>query len=86
MSDQPVSQKAFNRTLKRVYGFYTGAVVLFVIVFAILEQFGMSRSTIGYLFLSATVVLYAAIGIMSPSGINELSNTLRERIWSFLTV
>ncbi len=72
MSDQPVSQKAFNRTLKRVYGFYTGAVVLFVIVFAILEQFGMSRSTIGYLFLSATVVLYAAIGIMSrTSDANE---------------
>ncbi len=34
-------------------------------VLAILEQMGMPRQTIGYVFLAATVLLYAGIGVMS---------------------
>ena len=59
------SQKAFTAQLKKVYAWYTGGFALFVIVLAILEQMGLPRATIGYVFLAATVLLYAGIGIMS---------------------
>jgi cation/acetate symporter len=60
-----VSQKAFNSQLKRVYTFYTGGFLVFLVALAILEQVGMPRNWIGYIFLLATVLLYAGIGVMS---------------------
>ncbi|NBT97733.1 MAG: cation acetate symporter, partial [Betaproteobacteria bacterium] len=51
--------------LNRIYQFYTGGFVAFVIVLAVLEQMGLSRSWIGFIFLLATIGLYAGIGIMS---------------------
>ncbi|MEY3969675.1 MAG: Cation/acetate symporter ActP, partial [Pseudomonadota bacterium] len=39
--------------------------VAFCILLAIAEQMGLSRAGIGYVFLGATVLLYAGIGIMS---------------------
>ena len=65
MSTAQQSQKAFRQQLKKVYGFYTGGFITFVIVLAILEQMGLPRQTIGYVFLIATVLLYAGIGIIS---------------------
>ena len=65
MSTAAQSQAAFKAQLKRVYGFYTGGFAAFVIILAILEQMGMSRTMIGYVFLAATVLLYAGIGVMS---------------------
>jgi cation/acetate symporter len=65
MSAAPQSQKAFNSQLKKVYGWYTGGFIIFVVLLAIAEQMGMSRATMGYVFLAATVLLYAGIGIMS---------------------
>ena len=59
------SQKAFTAQLKKVYGFYTGGFVVFVVALAILEQMGLPRQTMGYVFLAATILLYAGIGIMS---------------------
>ncbi|MBE0595341.1 MAG: VC_2705 family sodium/solute symporter [Gemmatimonadales bacterium] len=59
------SQKSFTQQLKKVYAFYTGGFVAFVIVLAILEQMGLPRQTIGYVFLIATILLYAGIGIIS---------------------
>ena len=59
------SQKAFTSQLKKVYGFYTGGFIGFCILLAIAEQMGLSRVGIGYVFLGATVLLYAGIGIMS---------------------
>jgi cation/acetate symporter len=59
------SQKAFTAQLKKVYSFYTGGFVLFVVALAILEQMGLPRQTMGYVFLAATILLYAGIGIMS---------------------
>ena len=59
------SQRAFTAQLKRVYTVYTGGFVLFLVMLAILEQIGMPRNWIGYIFLLATVLLYAAIGVMS---------------------
>jgi cation/acetate symporter len=65
MSTVAQSQKAFFAQLKRVYTFYTGGFVAFVVVLAILEQMGLPRQTMGYIFLLATILLYAGIGIMS---------------------
>jgi len=59
------SMTAFKAGLNRVYTFYTGGFLAFVIVLAILEQMGLSRSWIGFIFLLATIGLYAGIGIMS---------------------
>jgi len=56
---------AFKKNLNKVYTWYTGGFVLFVLVLAILEQMGMPRSWIGFIFLLATIGLYAGIGIMS---------------------
>ncbi|MFM7704607.1 MAG: VC_2705 family sodium/solute symporter, partial [Rubrivivax sp.] len=59
------ANEAFKKQLNKVYGWYTGGFVIFVVLVAILEQVGMSRGTIGLVFLLATVALYAGIGIMS---------------------
>jgi cation/acetate symporter len=59
------SQKAFKSQLNKVYAWYTGGFFAFIIVLAILEQMGLPRNWIGYIFLFATVALYAGIGIMS---------------------
>jgi cation/acetate symporter len=56
---------AFKKQLNKVYGFYTGGFIAFVIVLAILEQMGLNRDWIGFIFLLATIGLYAGIGIMS---------------------
>jgi cation/acetate symporter len=55
----------FKKALNKVYAWYTGGFIAFVIVIAIAEQMGLSRAMIGYLFLGATVLLYAGIGVMS---------------------
>jgi cation/acetate symporter len=65
MSSQAFSQSAFNRQLKKYYGFYAGGFILFVLALALAEYLGMSRRWIGYWFLFATIGLYAGIGIMS---------------------
>jgi cation/acetate symporter len=59
------AKSAFKKQLNKVYGFYTGGFLAFVIVLAILEQFGLKREWIGFIFLLATIGLYAGIGIMS---------------------
>ncbi len=56
---------AFKKGLTKVYTWYTGGFIAFVIVLAIAEQMGLSRGAIGIVFLLATVALYAGIGIMS---------------------
>ncbi|MGE4242487.1 sodium:solute symporter family protein [Ramlibacter sp.] len=56
---------AFRKQLTKVYGFYTGGFLAFVVVLAICEQLGMNRDWIGFVFLLATIGLYAGIGIMS---------------------
>ena len=59
------ANNAFKKQLNKVYAFYTGGFIAFVIVLAILEQFGLKREWIGFIFLLATIGLYAGIGIMS---------------------
>jgi cation/acetate symporter len=71
MLDATGSQKAFNAQLRKVYGFYTGGFIGFCIILAIAEQMGLSRAGIGYVFLAATVILYAGIGIMSRTNVAD---------------
>jgi len=59
------TQAQFTSNLKKYYSFYTGGFVAFVIVLAILEQMGVPNKILGYIFLAATIGLYAGIGIMS---------------------
>ncbi len=60
------TNRGFFSKLKKAYTWYTGGFVLFVILLAIAEQMGLPRRWIGYIFLLATVGLYAGIGIISP--------------------
>ena len=68
-SDSPSPKAAYNRAFKRqlnrVYRWYTLGFLLFVAVLAVLEQLGLPRDWIGFIFLIATIALYAGIGIMS---------------------
>jgi len=55
----------FVSRLPKIYGMYTGGFIAFVIALAIGEQLGMPNAWIGYVFMAATIGLYAMIGIMS---------------------
>ncbi len=59
------ANRAFKAQLNKVYTWYTGGFLAFVAVLAVLEQMGLSRKWIGLIFLIATVLLYAGIGVMS---------------------
>jgi cation/acetate symporter len=62
-----ITQSQFAANLKRYYSFYTGGFVAFVIVVGILEQLGVPNKILGYIFLFATILLYAGIGFMSKT-------------------
>ena len=62
-----VTQSQFASNLKRYYSFYTGGFVAFVILVGILEQMGVPNKILGYIFLFATIMLYAGIGFMSKT-------------------
>ena len=47
----------FIDNLPKIYGLYTGGFFIFVILMAILEQAGVSASTIGILFVAFTIVI-----------------------------
>src|SRR5687767_15445334 len=59
------ANRAFKSQLNKVYGWYTGGFIAFILILAVLEQMGLPRTWIGFTFLLATVALYAGIGIMS---------------------
>ncbi|WP_349744955.1 sodium:solute symporter family protein [Roseateles cavernae] len=59
------SNVAFKKQLNKVYTWYTGGFIVFIIALAILEQMGLPRQYIGFIFLISTVLLYAGIGFMS---------------------
>ncbi|NTV85949.1 MAG: cation acetate symporter [Burkholderiaceae bacterium] len=59
------ARRAFRRNLDKVYGWYTAGFLVFVLALAVFEQMGLSRRWIGIVFLLATLLLYAGIGIMS---------------------
>jgi len=62
-----ITQSQFAANLKCYYTFYTGGFVAFVILVGILEQLGVPNKILGYIFLFATIMLYAGIGFMSKT-------------------
>lgn len=58
-------EQAFGRQLHRVYLLYTLGFLGFVLALALAEWLGLSREVIGFVFLLATIALYAGVGIMS---------------------
>jgi len=55
----------FIDNLPKIYGTYTGGFLVFIILMAIAEQAGMTKETIGILFVAFTVCIYAFIGWLS---------------------
>lgn len=64
-----------GRSADRLRGYYlgyTGAFVALILLLALLERHGMPPRWIGYAFLFFTIVIYAAIGILSrTSSVSE---------------
>ena len=60
-----MAHRSFSQQLTRYYSWYTVGFILVLIALAILEKEGFPRAWIGYLFMFATIVLYAGIGILS---------------------
>ena len=61
------TQSQFYANLKRYYTFYTGGFIAFVVLVGILEMLGVPNRILGYMFLFATILLYAGIGFMSKT-------------------
>jgi cation/acetate symporter len=55
----------FSRLLTRYFGLYTAGFGLLLVTLSILEYEGVPRFWLGYLFLFATIVVYAGIGVFS---------------------
>jgi cation/acetate symporter len=55
----------FIDNLGKIYGLYTGGFLVFFALMAVFEQMGMGADMIGILFVAFTIVIYAAIGVLS---------------------
>ena len=65
-------QASYFRRMARYYGYYVATFAAFLVSLAILEREGMPRVWIGYLFMFATIGLYAVIGVISrTSNVSE---------------
>ena len=64
MSDEQGSASQQDR-LRNYYLGYTGVFIALILVLALLERHGLPPRWIGYAFLFFTIIIYAAIGIMS---------------------
>ncbi|MHB1247872.1 MAG: sodium:solute symporter family protein, partial [Polaromonas sp.] len=60
-----ISNAAFKAAVGKVYAWYVGGFLSFVLLLALAEQMGLSRQWIGWIFLLATIGLYAGIGIIT---------------------
>ena len=65
LSPPDETTRRFTHRLHRRYGLFTVGVVLFIGMMAALERSGWSRGWIGGSFLLGTVLVYAAIGLLS---------------------
>ena len=55
---------SFFQRLTRYYLWFTGAFAALVLMLGVAERVGMSKAHIGYVFLFATIAIYAAVGVM----------------------
>ena len=67
--------ESFLHNLWKIYAVYLGGFVMVVLFIAILEAAGVADRTLGYLYTAFTIIVYAAIGIMSRTqGVGGASN------------
>ena len=59
------AKPGYFRRLSRYYLMFSSGFACFLVALAVLENEGMPRVWIGYLFMLATITLYAAIGLVS---------------------
>ena len=74
------STATFKSQLNKVYGWYAGGFFAFVLVLAVLEQMGLPKEWIGFIFLLATIGLYAG----TPKSGNAYRSTGRPRVSAVL--
>jgi cation/acetate symporter len=55
----------FINNLGKIYGYYAGGFLAFVVFLGILEQIGVPNRILGYLFVFFTIAVYAVIGVLS---------------------
>jgi cation/acetate symporter len=55
--------RAYKLRLHRILALYVACLLVFLLLMAMAERFGLSRQWVGGIFLFATIGLYAAIGI-----------------------
>jgi cation/acetate symporter len=67
MASSPSPNRVFFRQLSRYYSFYAGGFLAFILLVGVLEWLGVPNKILGYLFLFATILLYAGIGFMSKT-------------------
>ncbi|KQQ47480.1 sodium:solute symporter [Duganella sp. Leaf126] len=60
-----MTERSFFGKLRRYYLLFTAGFGGFLLALILLEQEGMPRIWIGYLFMFATIVLYATLGVLS---------------------
>jgi len=65
MASQSADRSDFVSNLGRIYGFYTGGFLAFVVLLAIIEQLGVPNRVLGYLFVFFTLAVYAIIGVIT---------------------
>ena len=58
------SVRSFTQHLNRVYAWYTFGFLVLIAAVAWLEQAGLGKRWIGLIFLLATVLVYAVIGMV----------------------
>jgi cation/acetate symporter len=64
--------RSYFRRLARYYLWFTACLGLFVVALTLLENEGMPRQWIGHLYMFATIVLYAIIGVVArTSNVSE---------------
>jgi cation/acetate symporter len=64
--------RSYFRRLSRYYLWFTACLGLFLVTLTILENEGMPRQWIGHLYMFATIVLYAIIGVVArTSNVSE---------------
>jgi len=57
------AQRGYEHRLHRTFGIYVVTLLVFLVAMGLAERAGLSRQWLGAVFLFATIILYAAIGI-----------------------
>ena len=65
MATQTSNPRDFINNLGKIYGWYAGGFLAFVVFLGLLEQLGIPNKVLGYLFVFFTIAVYAIIGVLS---------------------